>query len=335
MHTRRRAIRFAAAALLAAVAGWLTGQAAAPATGRAAPATGQAAPATGQAPADGHLSAVVDKLARGERVFGVSTYDLSLENARSLARSDIDYVYVDMEHGPQDFRALQAFLLGLTDRAGVAAHGLRQPVTPLVRIAPYGRESPDWAVKQALDVGVMGILFPAVDSPGQAEAAVRSMRYPPRRGAARPEPRGRRGSGAGAAAWFWGLSAGDYFRRADTWPLNPEGDLAALMMIETADGLRNVEAIAAVPGVAGFYVGPSDLSNSLGLPRNDPAVERAIGTIAAACRAGGVACGITAGAADMPRRIEQGFTILGAGRAGGGLPASVDAAVRAGRAAAD
>ena len=318
MHTRRRAFRFAAVALSVAVAGWLA-----------------AAPATGQAADEGHLSAVVDKLARGERVFGVSTYDLSLENARSLARSDIDYVYVDMEHGPQDFRALQAFLLGLTDRAGVARHGLRQPVTPLVRIAPYGRESPDWAVKQALDVGVMGIIFPSIDTPEQAEAAVRSMRYPPRRGAARAAPRGRRGSGAGAAAWFWGLSAGDYFRRADTWPLNPAGDLVALMMIETADGLRNVEAIAAVPGVAGFYIGPSDLSNSLGLPRNDPEVERAIETIAAACRARGVACGITAGAVDMPRRIEQGFTILGAGRAGGGLPASVDAAVRAGRAADD
>ena len=49
--------------------------------------------------AGGHLSGLVDTLARGERAYGVSTYDLSLENARSLARADIDYVYVDMEHG--------------------------------------------------------------------------------------------------------------------------------------------------------------------------------------------------------------------------------------------
>ena len=62
-----------------------------------------------------HVSSVVDKLSRGERVFGVSTYDLSLENARALARADIDYVYVDMEHGAMDFAALQTFLLGLTD----------------------------------------------------------------------------------------------------------------------------------------------------------------------------------------------------------------------------
>ena len=78
MHTRRRALRLTAAVLFTAAAGWLA-----------------VAPAAGQAAA-GHLSSVVDKLARGERVFGVSTYDLSLENARSLARSGIDYVYVDM-----------------------------------------------------------------------------------------------------------------------------------------------------------------------------------------------------------------------------------------------
>lgn len=258
--------------------------------------------------AGGHLSSVVDKLSRGERVFGVSTYDLSLENARSLARADVDYVYVDMEHGPMDFTALHAFLLGLTDKQAIAASGsLRQRVTPLVRIAPYGREPFAWAVKQALDVGVMGIIFPAIETPEQALAAVRAMRYPQRRDSAFPEPPGLRGSGPGIAAWFWGLSGADYARRADLWPLDPRGNLVALMMIESAAGVENAAEIAAVPGVAGFYVGPSDLSNSLGLPRGDPEVEAAIRTIVDACVARNVACGITAGAADMPRRIAQGF----------------------------
>ncbi len=280
-----------------------------------------------------YLSPLVAKLAAGDRAFGVSTYDLSLENARSLARSDLDYVYVDMEHGPMDFASLQAFLLGLTDRAAVAEHGsVAQQVTPLARLAPYGRESPEWAVKQALDIGVMGLIFPAIETAEQARRAVQSMRYPQRRDAPYPEPRGLRGSGPGAAAWFWGLSTGDYVRHADTWPLNPAGDLVALMMIESTEAVRNVDAIAAVPGVSGFYLGPSDLSNSLGLPRDDPRVEAAIQTVVDACLARGIACGITASAADMPRRIAQGFTILGGGRAGGGLPAAVDAAVSAGRA---
>ncbi len=284
-----------------------------------------------QAPPD-HLSSVVDKLARGERVFGVSTYDLSLENARSLARADIDYVYVDMEHGPMDFRALHTFLLGMIDKQAIAESGsLQQRVTPLVRVAPYGRETSAWAVKQALDIGVMGIIFPSIETPEQALAAVRAMRYPQRRDSAYPEPPGLRGSGPGIATWFWGLSGADYARRADLWPLNPGGDLVALMMIESAAGVRNADAIAAVPGVTGFYVGPSDLSNSLGVPRDDPEVEAAIETIVEACTARDVACGITASAADMPRRIGQGFRILGAGRAGGGLTAGNDAAVRAGR----
>ena len=285
-----------------------------------------------QEPAD-HLSSVVDGLARGERVFGVSTYDLSLENARSLARADIDYVYVDMEHGPMDFTALHTFLLGMIDKQAIAESGsLRQPVTPLVRIAPYGREASAWAVKQALDIGLMGIIFPSIETPEQALAAVRAMRYPQRRDSAHPEPPGLRGSGPGIATWFWGLSGADYTRRADLWPLNPGGDLVALMMIESAAGVENAAAIAAVPGVTGFYVGPSDLSNSLGLPRDAPEVEEAIQAIVDACVASGIACGITASAADMPRRIAQGFRILGAGRAGGGLSAGNDAAVRAGRA---
>ena len=118
---------------------------------------------------DEHLNPVVHRLAAGERVFGVSTYDLSLEHARSLARSDIDYVYVDMEHGPMDFGALRTFLLGMTDKRAIAESGsLRPRVAALVRIAPYGRESPAWAVKQALDIGLMGLIFPAIETPEQA-----------------------------------------------------------------------------------------------------------------------------------------------------------------------
>lgn len=290
---------------------------------------GVTAPSAQQA---GHISAIVEKLSRGERVFGVSTYDLSLENARALARSDIDYVYVDMEHGAMDFGALQAFLLGMTDKAALyESNSLRQNVTPLARFAPYGREQTQWTVKQALDLGLMGIIFPAIDTAAQALNAVRAMRYPQRRGSRYMQPPGLRGSGPVAAAWFWGLSVNDYVNQADVWPLNPAGNLVAIMMIESAEGVSNVNEIATVPGVTGLLIGPSDLSNSLGVGRDANEVEEAIGTIVMACRVHNIACGITANATDMGRRAAQGFRILGAGRAGGGLPTSVDAALRAGR----
>ena len=281
-----------------------------------------------------HLNSVVEKLARGEGVFGVSTSDLSLTNARALARADIDYVYVDMEHGTMNFDALQTFLLGMIDKAAVLENGSVQPkVTPLARFAPYGREQVQWAVKQALDLGLMGVIFPSIETKEQALSAVGAMRYPQRKGSPYMEPRGLRGFGPSAASWFWGLSVAEYVRHADLWPLNPQGDLLAIMMIESAEGVNNVDDIAAVPGVAGFYIGPSDLANSLGVPRDSPEVGEAIQTIVKACQAYNIACGITASAREMSTRIAEGFKILGAGGAGGGLTPSADAALRAGQAA--
>lgn len=127
----------------------------------------------------------------------------------------------------------------------------------------------------------------------------------------------------------------EYVQHADLWPLNPAGDLIAIMMIETAEGVRNVNEIATAPGVGGFYIGPSDLSNSLGVAPGSPETEAAIQTILKACLAHKIPCGITAGAADMPRRVKEGFRILGGGGVAGGLSAPIDAARRAGRAAAN
>jgi 2-keto-3-deoxy-L-rhamnonate aldolase RhmA len=113
------------------------------------------------------------------------------------------------------------------------------------------------------------------------------------------------------------------------------GDLIAIMMVETAEGLRNVNETAAEPGVGGFYIGPSELSHSLGVAPDSAETEAAIQTVLEACLAHNVPCGITAGEADMPRRVEAGFRILGGGGVVGGLSVPIDAAIRAGRAAAN
>src|SRR5712672_4489120 len=260
-----------------------------------------------------HLNPVIEKLAAGRPFIGFQTGDLSLQNARSLARSDIDYVYLEMEHGPMDFEGLHRFTVGMIDKAGILKKGNAQPnVAIFARFAPYGREQAQWFVKQALDIGLMGVIFNGIDNAEQALLAVRNMRYPQKRTSKYQNPPGLRGWSPTLAVWSWGISSEEYERRADVWPLNPDGDLLAIMMVETTEGLKNVDAIAAVPGVGAIFVGAgSDLRQSLGVESNSPEVEQAFRTILKACLAHNVACGITALSAQaIARRLAEGWKMI-------------------------
>src|SRR5437867_13190641 len=111
-----------------------------------------------------HLNPVIEKLAAGKPFIGFQTADLSFQNARTMARADADYVYVDMEHTPMDFPALYQFSIGMVDKATALKKGNAQPnVALFARFAPYGREHAQWIAKQALDVGLMGVIFNGVD----------------------------------------------------------------------------------------------------------------------------------------------------------------------------
>lgn len=260
-----------------------------------------------------HLNPVIDKLAAGKPFFGVQTGDLSLENARSLARADIDYVYLEMEHGPMDFEGLHHFTVGMIDKATILRKGNAQPnVAIFARFAPYGREQAQWFVKQALDIGLMGVIFNGIDNREQALLAVRNMRYPQQRNSKYPEPPGLRGYAPGGAVWWWGISEAEYVRRADLWPLNPDGDLLAIMMIETSEGLKNADAIASVPGVGAIFVGAgADLSQYLGVARNSAELEQGFQTILKACLAHNVACGVTAlNGSDIVKRLAEGWKMI-------------------------
>ena len=260
-----------------------------------------------------HLNPVIEKLAAGKPFFGVQTGDLSLENARSLARADFDYVYLEMEHGPMDFEGLHHFTVGMLDKATILKKGNAQPnVAIFARFAPYGREQAQWFVKQALDIGLMGVIFNGIDNREQALLAVRNMRYPQQRSSKYPEPPGLRGYAPGGAVWWWGISEAEYVRRADLWPLNPDGDLLAIMMIETSEGLKNADAIASVPGVGAIFVGAgADLSQYLGVARNSAELEQGFQTILKACLAHNVACGITAlNGSDIVKRLTEGWKMI-------------------------
>src|SRR6202521_3647556 len=186
------------------------------------------APALVAQTAPKHLNPVIEKLAAGKPFLGVQTGDLSLENARALARADIDYVYLEMEHGPMDFDGLHRFTVGMIDKAGILKKGNAQPnVAIFARFAPYGREQAQWFVKQALDIGLMGVIFNGIDNAEQALLAVRNMRYPQKKTSKYPEPHGLRGYAPGGAVWWWGVSDAEYERRGDLWPLNPDVQLLA------------------------------------------------------------------------------------------------------------
>ena len=260
-----------------------------------------------------HLNPVIEKLAQGKPFIGFQTSNLSAENARAMARADADYVYVDMEHTPLDFTALNRFAIGMVDKAAALRKGNPQPNMALfARFPPYGREGALWIPKQALDAGLMGVIFNGIDTPEQARLAVQGMRYPQKRTSKYQTPPGLRGYGPAAAAWVWGISTQEYERRADVWPLNPDGDLLAIMMIESAEGIKNVDAIAATPGVGAFFIGAgSDLRQALGVEENAPEVEQARQTILRACLARNVACGLTETTGPgIARRLAEGWKMI-------------------------
>src|SRR6266478_8850847 len=88
-----------------------------------------------------HLNPVIEKLAAGKPFIGFQTGDLSLEMARTMARSDIDYVYLEMEHGPMDFQGLHHFAVGMIDKETILKKGNAQPnVALFARFPPAGRD---------------------------------------------------------------------------------------------------------------------------------------------------------------------------------------------------
>ena len=267
-------------------------------------------PAAQRGPA--HLNPVIEKLSQGKAFVGVNTGDLSLENARTLARAPIDYVYVDMEHTPLDISGLHMFNIGMIDKATAVKKGSVAPNVALFARFPPEADEGAWVVKQALDIGLMGVIFNGVDTREQALAAVQSMRYPQLRGSKYFEPAGKRGAAPTLATWIWGLTTEEYERHADLWPLNPEGDLLAIAMIESVEGLKNIDAILSTPGIGATFIGnANDLRHSMGVPVNSPEVETARQTILAGCKRHNVACGITvANGMEMVRRLDEGWMMI-------------------------
>ncbi|MBE7211367.1 MAG: HpcH/HpaI aldolase/citrate lyase family protein [Gluconacetobacter diazotrophicus] len=218
--------------------------------------------------------------------------------AEICAGAGFDFLVVDAEHGPNDLRSTRAILQVL------AAYGSH----PVVRL-PVGEP---WMLKQYLDIGVRTVLIPMVDTPEQAAALAAAVRYPPDgiRGLASPVVR-----------------ASGYDRRPD-YVHRANDETCLLVQIETAEGLSNLDAIAAVPGIDGLFVGPADLSASLGHTGNPSAppamaaIEDALARITACGKPAGIIWGDDA---LIRRAVELGARYIATGTDVGLLSRGADA----------
>jgi len=189
------------------------------------------------------LNGVIRALEQGKTAF-VGFGSVDNETASALAASNLDGVAFEMEHAPMSSPALRDALQSMLDRRQIVDGGSLAPkVTPMVRIPPNGGEMNQWIVKQVLDIGVYGIIFPHVSTVEEARNAVSACRYPRLPGAPLYDPPGIRGDAPTRAARYWGLSAQDYYARADVWPLAPQGEILAIIQCEDTKAIENLPRI--------------------------------------------------------------------------------------------
>jgi 4-hydroxy-2-oxoheptanedioate aldolase len=192
------------------------------------------------------------------------------------ARSGVDLLIIDMEHGHIDIESVHAM---------VAATG-GTPAVPVVRV-PW---NVPWLVKPALDSGAAGIVFPMIADAADAAAAVRAMHYP---------PEGERGWGPFYAPFRWDRSIPDYMAAAGD-------DILTILLIERPEAIDNIDAIVQVPGIDLAIIATFDLSSTMGYANQPahPEVAAAVARAEAHILAAGIPLG---GAAVTPERARELF----------------------------
>jgi 4-hydroxy-2-oxoheptanedioate aldolase len=233
----------------------------------------------------------------------------AIEDGRPAVANQ-EWRFVDMEHSPFSGTLVQSVLAEMAEDRDAAG---RMSLTPLVRIPQEGDEDFKWAVKQVLDIGGFGVILPHVDTKAEAIRFIQAMRYPPQQSSTAPaEPRGERGWGPGGAMRLWGMGAAEYAGKADVWPLNPNGELFAVVMIESQEAVDNIHEILEAP-VSAIMVIPGDMAMDLGLGpnpsgRNHPEVDANFQAVLEACQAQTrVICGAGDGRVRTEQRLEEGW----------------------------
>jgi 4-hydroxy-2-oxoheptanedioate aldolase len=237
---------------------------------------------------------------------------VEISTAINVSAAGYDVVVFEMEHQPYDISNLRNCLQYLQSRRKTAESGSIAPtITPFVRIPANGSEMNQWLAKQVLDIGVYGVVWPHIKTVSEARNAVAACRYPRPKDDDRFEPAGNRGDSPKEAARYWGMSVGEYYDRADVWPLAPTGELFVVIMIESVEGVKNLpDILDQVPGIGAILIGEGDLSRDLGVPRqyDSPLLMSHIDEALKACQERGVPCGLPHQTADrVLSTLEKGF----------------------------
>lgn len=225
-----------------------------------------------------------------------------------------DFVFDGSMEGDFDkaYPVFADFAKGLTG-AGIIARAPHLHLThPMIVKTPELR--PDLAAAQVaigkqLNLGVSGVMLVTVETAAEARAGIAAMRFKSK-GGVRPDD-------VGGAPAVWGMSEAEYRRKADVWPLNPEGELINWTIVESKTGLANLKEIAAVPGIGVLWPGAGTLRGIFSTTGPDgkrvldeAAWENAIQSVLAACKANNIACGFPANATDIETRMKQGFNVF-------------------------
>ena len=198
-----------------------------------------------------------------------------------VAHTGFDYTCIDMQHGLIDYQSTvnKLQILGLA------------PTVPIVRVPTLEVN----IICKALDAGAMAIIVPLVNNAEEAQAAVSASRYP---------PQGHRSMGPKRPMTLSGL---EYLKEANQ-------SISVIPMIETADGLKNIDEIVKIDGIDAVYVGPFDLHLGLGLEpgfdSDEPLFNDALKRIVESCHNAGIAAAVHSTSQLAAKRREQGFDMI-------------------------
>jgi 4-hydroxy-2-oxoheptanedioate aldolase len=270
----------------------------------------QAAPATPPP----RSNPVITLLDQGKPAFSIWANYIGVGNDYHAAvtlqnNRNFDFIIYDLEHDPLDVEALSRFLRALLDPAAIARDGVSATKPVVVRIPPNGREirQNQWMMKQILDTGVAGLMFPHIETGEQALDAIRATRYPQPPTAPNVLPDGLRGASNAIAARYWGMSSREYERRSDVWGLQPGADMLVILIIENKLGVENVRDIARTLRDAHvkciLWAGGGDMSLSYG--HDEKLTELGLRRVIDAGKEFGLPVGIN-GTRDFKERYAQG-----------------------------